>query len=48
MPDIDLLIASTAKRYNLVLVTNDKHMVLLDCLSELFVKRENWSQSDNI
>ena len=33
IPDIDLLIASTAKRYNLVLVTNDKHMALLDCLS---------------
>ena len=46
MPDIDLLIASTAKRYRLVLVTNDKHMALLDCLSELFVERNNWAQPD--
>jgi len=48
MPDIDLLIASTAKRYHLVLVTNDKHLALLDCLSEFFVERENWAQSDNV
>ena len=48
MPDIDLLIASTAKRYRLVLVTNDKHMALLDCLSERFVERENWAQPDNV
>lgn len=46
MPDIDLLIASTAKRYDLILVTNDKHIALLDCLPELFVKRENWAQPD--
>lgn len=48
MPDIDLLIASTAKRYNLVLVTNDKHLALLDYLPELFVEIENWAQPDNI
>ena len=46
MPDIDLLIASTAKRYRLILVTNDKHMALLDCLSGFFVERENWAQPD--
>lgn len=44
MPDIDLLIASTAKRYGLVLVTNDKHLALLDNLPEPFVKMENWAQ----
>ncbi|GEM_PF-691728 len=44
MPDIDLLIASTAKRYNLILVTNDKHIALLDYLPEQFVQRENWAQ----
>ena len=44
MPDIDLLIASTAKRYGLILVTNDKHMTLLDYLPEPFVERENWAQ----
>jgi predicted nucleic acid-binding protein len=48
MPDIDLLIASTAKRYNLILVTNDKQMTLLDYLPELFVERENWAQPENI
>ena len=48
MPDIDLLIASTAKRYHLVLVTNDKHLTLLDYLPERFVERENWEQPDNI
>ena len=48
MPDIDLLIASTAKRYNLVLVTNDKHLALLDYLPELVVEIENWAQPDNI
>jgi predicted nucleic acid-binding protein len=45
MPDMDLLIASTAKRYSLILVTNDKHMVLLDHLPEPFVERENWAQA---
>jgi len=48
MHDIDLLIASTAKRYHLVLVTNDKPMALLDCLSEFFVEKENWAQPDNV
>ena len=44
MPDIDLLIASTAKRYGLILVTNDEHMEHLDHLPEPFVERENWAQ----
>ena len=47
IPDIDLLIASTAKRYDLILVTNDKHLALLDCLPEPFVKRENWAQPES-
>ncbi|EDN70966.1 PilT-like protein [Beggiatoa sp. PS] len=46
IPDIDLLIASSAKRYHLTLVTNDKHLALLDDLPELFVKRENWAKPD--
>jgi tRNA(fMet)-specific endonuclease VapC len=44
IPDIDLLIACTAKRYHLILVTNDKHIALLDCLPERFVKIENWAK----
>ncbi|MBF0202753.1 MAG: type II toxin-antitoxin system VapC family toxin [Desulfamplus sp.] len=39
IPDIDLLIASTARFYNLILVANDKHM---KNLPDSFV-RENWS-----
>ncbi len=39
IPDMDLLIASTAKVYNLILVANDKHM---KNLPDSFV-RENWS-----
>ncbi len=39
IPDIDLLIASTAIYYNLILVANDKHMKYLpDSLV-----RENWA-----
>lgn len=44
MPDIDLLIASTAKRSGLILVTNDEHMEHLDHLPSPFVERENWAQ----
>jgi predicted nucleic acid-binding protein len=39
VPDIDLLIASTARFYNLVFVTNDKHM---KNLPDSFVCK-NWS-----
>ena len=39
MPDIDLLISSTAKYNDLVLVGNDKHM---NNLPESFI-RENWA-----
>ena len=39
IPDIDLLIASTAKYYDMTLVANDKHM---KNLPNVFV-RENWA-----
>jgi predicted nucleic acid-binding protein len=39
IPDIDLLIASTAKYYGMILVANDKHM---KNLPNSFV-RENWA-----
>lgn len=39
IPDIDLLIASTAKRYDLILVTNDTHMELLPSS----FKKVNWA-----
>ena len=39
VPDIDLLIASTAKYYNMVLIANDRHM---QHLPSSFV-RENWA-----
>ena len=40
IPDIDLLIASTAKYHDMVLVANDKHM---KNLPNSFV-RENWAK----
>ena len=40
IPDIDLLIASTAKYYDMILVGNDKHM---KNLPDSFV-RENWAR----
>lgn len=40
LPDMDLLIASTAKYYDLVLVAQDKHM---QHLPETF-RRENWAE----
>lgn len=40
MPDLDLLIASTAKRYNLVLVANDSHMRHLPATFVI----ENWAK----
>ena len=39
IPDMDLLIASTAKRYGLILVANDKHM---SYLPDSFI-RVNWA-----
>lgn len=39
VPDIDLLIAATAKYYNMVLIANDRHM---RHLPSSFV-RENWA-----
>jgi tRNA(fMet)-specific endonuclease VapC len=45
IPDIDLLIASTSKYYQLILVAHDKHMTYLPAS---FV-RENWaSGNENI
>ncbi|MGK5095113.1 PIN domain-containing protein [Deltaproteobacteria bacterium TL4] len=41
VPDMDLLIASTAKRYELTLVSNDQHMQSLPA-SFLW---ENWSNT---
>lgn len=41
IPDMDLLIASTAKCYGMILVANDKHM---RNLPDSFV-RENWAES---
>ncbi len=40
IPDIDLLIASTAKYYDMILVANDKHM---KHLPDSFA-RENWAR----
>ncbi len=39
MPEMDILIACTAKRYGLIIVTHDKHMELLP---ESF-RYENWT-----
>ncbi len=45
MSDMDTLIAATAKRYNLVLVSNDTGMKNMDFIKEeLFIGRENWIQ----
>jgi tRNA(fMet)-specific endonuclease VapC len=40
--DMDLLIAATAKRYNLMLTSNDKDMDNLDFLTDNCVERESW------
>jgi tRNA(fMet)-specific endonuclease VapC len=40
--DMDLLIAATAKRYGLLLVSNDKDMDNLDCLVENKIERDSW------
>lgn len=45
---MDLLIAATAKRYNLVLAANDSNMDNLEFLTaEIRVERENWAQDHN-
>ncbi|MBF0378557.1 MAG: type II toxin-antitoxin system VapC family toxin [Desulfamplus sp.] len=40
--DMDLLIAATAKRYDLLLISNDKDMDNIDFLVENKIERENW------
>ena len=46
MSDMDTLIAATAKRYNLVLVSNDTGMKNMDFIKEeLSIERENWIQA---
>lgn len=42
--NMDLLIAATAKRYDLILATNDSNLDNLDFLTEIRVERENWAQ----
>ncbi len=42
IPDIDLLIASTAQYYQMVLVANDKHMQYLP----VSFRRENWAAEE--
>ena len=41
--DMDILIAATAKRYNLILATNDSDFDNLDYQSEIDIERENWA-----
>jgi len=43
--DMDLLIAATAKRYDLMLTSNDTDMDNLDFLVKNRVERESWAQS---
>jgi predicted nucleic acid-binding protein len=40
--DMDILIAATAKKYELVLVSSDADMDNLDFLQSILIKRENW------
>ena len=40
--DMDLLIAATARSYDLVLISNDKDMNNLDFLEKNLIERENW------
>lgn len=42
--DMDMLIAATAKRYDLVLATNDSDLDNLDYQSEIEIDRENWAK----
>jgi predicted nucleic acid-binding protein len=39
---MDIIIAATAKKYQLVLVTSDADMNNLDFLQSILIKRENW------
>jgi tRNA(fMet)-specific endonuclease VapC len=43
--DMDILIAATAKKYKLVLVTSDADMNNLDFLQSILIKRENWTKA---
>ncbi len=43
---MDLLIAATAKRYDLILASNDGDMKNLDFLVENCVERESWAKND--
>jgi tRNA(fMet)-specific endonuclease VapC len=45
--NMDLLIAATAKRYELVLATTCLNMDNLDFLTEIRVERENWAKNNN-
>ena len=40
--DMDILIAATAKKYKLVLVTSDADRNNLEFLQTISIKRENW------
>lgn len=42
MDDMDIIIAATAKKYQLVLVTSDADMNNLDFLQSISIERENW------
>jgi len=42
--DMDILIAATAKKYKLVLVSSDANMNNLDFLQSISIKRENWTK----
>jgi tRNA(fMet)-specific endonuclease VapC len=41
--DMDILIAATAKKYNLILVTNDSDLDNLDYQSEIYIEKESWA-----
>ncbi len=44
--DMDILIAATAKKYKLVLVTSDADMNNLGFLQSIPIKRENWNKAN--
>jgi predicted nucleic acid-binding protein len=43
--DMDLIIAATAKRYNLILATHDSNMKNLDFLKKTPIEREDWLEN---
>jgi len=43
MHPMDILIAATAKKYNLILVTNDSDFDNLDYQSEIYIEKESWA-----